>query len=153
MDKKYISEFQFIGSSVKSLTIKNNFIALERTGANHKLEIFHSVEPISTINDEKTFSSTILLNIKVGIDLNSKKYEVDLTIEGCFNAPVEMGEETFVEMLNVNGVTTLYSIARGFIQSTTSQTLVAGSILLPMFNVAAYSKDLNAKQTTEQKTE
>jgi len=43
----------------------------------------------------------------------------------------------------VNGITSLYSIARGFVQSTTSQTLVAGNVLLPMLNVVAYSKDLD----------
>ena len=66
-----------------------------------------------------------------------------MAIEGCFNAPSEMGEETFKNMLEVNGITSLYSIARGFVQSTSSQTLLTGSVLLPMINVVAYSRDLN----------
>ena len=30
-------------------------------------------------------------------------------------------------------------------KSTTSQTLTSGSVLLPMFNVVAYSKDLDSE--------
>ena len=76
-----------------------------------------------------------------------KKYTVDMTIEGCFNAPAQIGEDTFKGMLKVNGVTSLYGIARGFVQSTTSQTLLSGSVLLPMFNVAAYSEDLDEQES------
>ena len=146
MDKQYISDFQFIGSSIKSFNIKNNFVALGNDAStNRKVEISHSVGNIEKINDGQTLSAMVLLKINVKIESNDRLYTVDLAMEGCFNTSLEMGEETFNEMLNINGVTTLYSIARAFIHSTTSQTLVAGSILLPMFNVAAYSKNLNSE--------
>lgn len=146
MDKQYIADFQFVGSSVKSLNIKNNFVALgNEANASRNVEVSHAISNIEKINDDKTLTATVLLNISVKIESNGRVYEVDLTIEGCFNAPAEMGDETFTGMLQVNGVTTLYSLARAFIHSTTSQTLVAGSVLLPMFNVAAYSKDMNNK--------
>lgn len=73
-----------------------------------------------------------------------------MSIEGCFTAPDEIGEELFKKMLQINGITSLYSIARGFIQSTTSQTLMTGNVLLPMFNVAQYSRDLNEQNEEEQ---
>lgn len=61
------------------------------------------------------------------------------------NIKVSIAESNFKDMLKINGITSLYSIARGFIQSTTSQTLTSGSVLLPMFNVVAYSKDLDSE--------
>ena len=66
-----------------------------------------------------------------------------MSIEGCFNASSEFGEENFKNMLELNGIASLYSIARGFVQSTSSQTLLAGSVLLPLINVIEYSRNVN----------
>lgn len=150
---EYLSDFQIIGNSVKSLKIRNDFIGLDNLGKTKRtIDLSHSIGAIELIDEGTTYSGIVLLMIKATISSGKKKYIVDLTIEGCFNAPVEIGEETFKEMLKVNGVTSLYSIARGFVQSTTAQTLVNGSILLPMFNVVAYSEDLDAENEQEDKT-
>jgi len=147
MNNKYLADFQYVGSSIRSLKIRNDFITLNNNDkAKRDIIISHKIESVETINDNSLFSGILLLNIKVTISAAKKKYIVDLTIEGCFNAPIEIGEDTFKEMLQLNGITSLYSIARGVVQSTTSQTLAAGNVLLPMFNVAAYSKDLNEKE-------
>lgn len=144
MDNKYLADFQIIGNSIKNLKIKNDFISLkEKNDTKKKIDISHSIISIEEIPEEEIILGTIVLNIKVSISSNKKKYILDMAIEGCFNAPVDMGEETFVNMLKVNGITSLYSIARGFVQSTTAQTLVEGNVLLPMLNVVAYSKDLD----------
>lgn len=144
MSNQYLSEFQIIGSSIKSLKIRNDFVSLSDVeNIKRTIDVSHSVPIIELIDDGETFSGIVLLQIKTTLSANKKKYTVDLTIEGCFNAPAQIGEDTFKGMLKVNGVTSLYGIARGFVQSTTSQTLLSGSVLLPMFNVAAYSEDLD----------
>lgn len=144
MSNQYLSNFQYVGSSIKTFKLKNDFIVLTNDEkAKKKLDISHSIVSIGTIEDGEVLSGVILLNIKVNILESKKKYNVDLSIEGCFNAPSQIGEDEFKEMLQVNGITSLYSIARGFIQSTTSQTLLGGSVILPMFNVVAYSRDLD----------
>ena len=143
----YLSEFQFFGSSVKHIKIKNDFISLENTiNAKKKLDITHSVISVSAYDNNKTYMGILQLNIKYTLSENKKKYTIDLQIEGCFTAPESIGEDTFKSMLQINGITSLYSLARAFIHSTTSQTLVDGSILLPMINVVSYSKDLDAKE-------
>lgn len=148
MSNQYLSEFQIIGSSIKSLKIRNDFVSLSDVeNIKRSIDVSHSVPIIELIDDGETFSGIVLLQIKFSLSASKKKYIVDLTIEGCFNAPTKIGEDTFKGMLKVNGVTSLYGIARGFIQSTTSQTLLSGSVLLPMFNVAAYSEDLDEKES------
>lgn len=148
MSNQYLSEFQIIGSSIKSLKIRNDFVSLSDVeNIKRSIDVSHSVPVIELIDDGETFSGIVLLQIKITLSASKKKYTVDLTIEGCFNAPTKIGEDTFKGMLKVNGVTSLYGIARGFIQSTTSQTLLSGSVLLPMFNVAAYSEDLDEKES------
>ena len=144
MMSNYLSDFQIIGSSVKSFKIRNDFVSLNNIGkAKRTIDLSHSIGTVEEIDEGTVYSGIVLLTIKTTISSGKKKYIVDLTIEGCLNAPIGIGEDTFKEMLKVNGVTSLYSIARGFVQSTTSQTLVSGSVLLPMFNVVAYSKDLD----------
>lgn len=148
MSNQYLSEFQIIGSSVKSLRIRNDFVSLNDVdNIKRTIDVSHSVPVIELIDEGETLSGIVLLKIKSTISANKKKYTVDMTIEGCFNAPAQIGEDTFKGMLKVNGVTSLYGIARGFVQSTTSQTLLSGSVLLPMFNVAAYSEDLDEQES------
>lgn len=153
MNNKYLSAFEYIGSRVTNLRIKNDFIDLaESNNIKKSIDVSHEILSIEKIDNDQTLLGLINVNIKVTAKKAKQKYNVAVSIEGCFTAPVEIGEDVFKKMLQINGITSLYSIARGFIQSTTSQTLMSGNILLPMFNVAEYSKDLNEK-TEEQKTE
>lgn len=148
MNNKYLSDFQIIGNTIKSVKIRNDFLSLSNSNnIKRKIDISHLLGNIEITEDGQILSGTIILNIKVNISQKERKYNLDMSIEGCFNAPVEIGEETFKSMLEVNGIASLYSIARGFVQSITSQTLLSGSVLLPMINVVAYSKDLNKKNT------
>lgn len=147
MSNEFLSQFQIIGSCIKNVKIKNDFVSLGNGGAvKRKIDVSHTITSLGTSEDEQTITGTIQVNIKAVITVQKKKYSIELAIEGCFDAPAEIGEERFKEMLQVNGLTSLYSIARGFVHSTTSQTLVSGSVLLPMFNVAAYSKDLDSSE-------
>ncbi len=153
MDQNYMSAFQYAGSRITNLRIKNDFIDLiESNNVKKSIDVSHEILSINKINDGKVFLGVINVNIKVNAKKEKKKYNVSMSIEGAFTAPVEIGEELFENMLQINGITSLYSVARGFIQSTTSQTLMSGNVLLPMFNVAQYSKDLNEK-TKEQNTD
>lgn len=150
MSNPYLSKFQIIGTSIKAFKIRNDFVSLgDISNIKRVIDVSHSVPTLELVNDGETYYGIVVLKIKTTVSSNKKKYIVDLTIEGCFNAPSELGENTFREMLKINGITSLYGIARGFVQSTTSQTLVSGSILLPMYNVAAYSKDLDAAETQD----
>lgn len=146
MNQNYMSAFQYVGSRITNLRIKNDFIDLiESNDVKKSIDVSHEILSIKKINDGKVFLGIINVNIKVNAKKEKKKYNVSMSIEGAFTAPVEIGEELFENMLQINGITSLYSVARGFIQSTTSQTLMSGNVLLPMFNVAQYSKDLKEK--------
>lgn len=148
MDKHYLAQFQILGTSVKTLKIVNDFIAIPDTpDIKRCFDISHSITSVDISEDDNTLSGLLLLNIKLKLKdtVHKKKYNLDLSIEGCFEAPLEMGEDRFRQMLRVNGVTSLYSISRAFIHSVSAQTLVSGSIILPMINVLEYSKDLDCE--------
>ncbi|MDD6311996.1 MAG: hypothetical protein PUB08_00790 [Firmicutes bacterium] len=149
MEKSYQSPFQFIGSSVKSLRIKNDFLDLPKDGAKGSLDVSHKVVSVNTKSDDKGgyTSGVIELHIVASNTVDKKKYTVDLLMDGCFAVFEQMEVNDFRKMLVVNGVTALYSIARGFIISVSSQTLMSGNVTLPMFNVSAYSKDMSDENT------
>lgn len=147
MDNKYLAAFQYVGSRISDCKIKNGFLVIDNTKElKRSIDVSHRIQSIDIVENETVISGVIEVNIKVTLSSGKQRYSISLSIEGCFEAPAEMGEKDFRTMLQVNGITSLYSIARGFVQSTTSQTLLSGNVLLPMFNVAAYSKDLNEKQ-------
>ncbi len=142
----YLSEFQFLGSSVKNLRIKNDLGMLaSEIKYKRKIDISHKIVNVEKENDESLLG-IIELYIKINVSDKKEKYLLDLTIEGFFTATNDLGEADFRMMLGANGITTLYSIARAFIISTSSQTLAHGDITLPMFNVAAYSKEISSKE-------
>ena len=100
MSNQYLSEFQIIGSSIKSLKIRNDFVSLSDVeNVKRTIDVSHSVPIIELIDDGETFSGIVLLQIKTTLSANKKKYTIDLTIEGCFNAPAQIGEDTFKGML------------------------------------------------------
>lgn len=152
MNNKYLSDFQIIGSTIKSIKIKNDFYTMNNgKNVKRKIDISHLIGDVETMEGGEILSGTVILNIKVAISENKKKYNLEMSIEGCFSAPSQMGDEIFKNMLEVNGITALYSIARGFVQSTSSQTLLTGSVLLPMINVVAYSRDLREDTGNQEK--
>ena len=147
MENKYLAAFQYVGSRISNCKIRNDFLVIDNTTEmKRSIDVSHAIQSIDIIENENIISGVILVNIKVTLSSGKQKYIISLSIEGCFEAPLEMGEDAFRMMLQLNGITSLYSIARGFVQSTTSQTLISGNVLLPMFNVAAYSEDMNKKQ-------
>jgi len=145
--KDYISAFQMVGSRIKSFKLKNDFITLpEGKKAKYSFDVEHAVSGIDIYEGSSNLSGFVTLTIKAGISEERKKLSADVSIEGLFTAPGDMDPSVFRTMLGINGVTTLYAIARGFIQGVTSQSLASGCLLLPMFNVSAYSKDVSNKE-------
>lgn len=147
MEDKYLAPFQYLGSRISNCKIRNDFLVIDNSKElKAALDVTHNVLSVEAVENENVISGIIEVNIKASLSSGKQKYVISLSIEGCFKSPLDIGEDTFRAMLQINGITSLYSIARGFVQSTTSQTLISGNVLLPMFNVAAYSKDLNEKQ-------
>lgn len=146
---QYESEFQIKGSTIQYLQIKNSFITFDGiSDLKRQMKVSHVVTNTGRLDDQRHMG-TLTLCVDVGIIHGDNEYRISLGVGGCFVAPAEMDEAEFHKMMEINGVTSLYSIARGFIQSTSSQTLMGGSILLPMFNVAKYHADL--KKNKQQK--
>ena len=138
---KMKSPFRFMASHILELHIDNTYIKLDDSPNNHKyVDVSHEIPEI--VEQDDGWIGLVELTIKVNIsedndsadDMPPSKYALDMRIEGGFTAGKDMPKDDFEQMLHVNGTAALYSIARGFIISTSSQTLVGGQVVLPLLN-------------------
>ena len=92
---------------------------------------------------KKELSTTMSTNINLPFITATQAgpLHLNMDIQGCFKASQETSKEEFNKMLSINGCAALFSIARSIIVSVTSQSLVQGSILLPMVNIFNLRKE------------
>ena len=147
MSDQFISSFTYVGSAIKNFQLHNTLNRItDNQDIQRELKVSHQLGQINHVVEEKLLFGTVTLFIEVHMSCEEREYNISLEIEGGFCIPDQMEETLFQKMLLNNGIASLFSIARGFIQSTPAQTLLEGSVLLPMFNVAAYSKAVEEEE-------
>lgn len=128
-----IADFQLKGTSIKRIDLNNDFVQYsdnERT--EKKFNVSYNIEEISERDDGNSLGTMVLL-LEIEISQEDNKLNILLEIEGCFSYNGDSKDE-FMEMLEINGSATMYSIARSIILTITSQTFAGEKILLPMVN-------------------
>ena len=139
--KGFVSDFQIVGSRIVDLSIKNDFILMGRTAGQKKsLDVSHEIIEVEHAQNEDSLRGVLRLTVAVVVSEGKEKFRLKMTIEGCFLSNAETDEEHFRKMLVLNGITALYGIARAQIVAISSQAFVDGSVMLPMVNVAKYSR-------------
>lgn len=156
--KKVQSPFTFLGSTIRNLKIENHLIYLgENTKEEYKLEILPS--EVQHEKKDKIFFGAVAIKveIKLSTENDPESDTINLTIEGGFAAPENIGEEHFEKLLSLNGAATLYSIARAKIEAISNATFEKGKITLPVINIHQYyeeeKKALDAESKQEEKNE
>lgn len=135
--EKIVSDFQMLGSRIKSFHMDNDFVRIN-SNRNIEKEIdtsYTTKSPMQFQDDENAPIAglvTLMINIRVFDD----EYEARLSLEteGCFILKNSYDEKELEDMLAVNGTAALYSLARGFLSSVTSQMCMNGTITIPMVN-------------------
>lgn len=130
------SDFQMIGNQIISISLKNNFLELPDS-ENLNLEMSAEYEIESTIKHDSCYIGVINLTVKAEAKEKGKKKKISITIciSGGFGDSHPENEESFRNMLSLNGCAALYSIARAQVISLSSQSMNGGQLILPMINV------------------
>ena len=143
--KEIKSEFQFIGNSICSLDLHNDFISIPDSNLSKEFDVSYDIESIN--EDENDIWGTINLYVHCIIKQNEEadtdepsKFDLKLVLNGCFTDVKGVTKEEFEKFLSINGCAALYSVARSIIISVTAQSVVSGSIVLPMINVFKLKK-------------
>ena len=133
--EKISADFQLVGNTIKKFEINNNFIAIPmHLNVEKNLEVSYRIKNIDTIEGEEGFIGIVCLFVNATIQHDNRHMDFELEMDGCFSLSGTNDIENMKEMLSLNGCAALYSIARGYIMSVTSQICLNGTIHLPMIN-------------------
>ena len=133
-----MSEFQIIGTTIKRLTLDNDYIFIDERNEDVKREIdvYYKINNIFPADiEENSIMGTLEMTIDVGLSTETNSMELELVIEGGFSLMNSTNEDELRQFLSVNGCASVYSIARGIVSSITCHICPNGNILLPMINV------------------
>lgn len=143
---KITADLDFIGSSIHNVEVKADMIKISnQTKKSFALDIKCS-KPL--IKDDEKFGK-LLMQVDVSLNKEDETLEPDtfrIVLEGVFKASIEVDNDRFMELLNVNGGAALFSIARSKIEVLSSITYSEGKIVLPMINIIQYFSERNAQK-------
>ena len=153
------ADLEMVGCSVRNLSITNDLISIRDDDELHlDLDILPVYEGII----EQEHRGRVVLNLyidSVRKEREDQKMEISVTFEALFRSTDSMEEQAFIELLIINGATTLYSLARGKIEAISASIFLDGKIVLPFVNIIQYyhqkytsaenNKDLIVEKPTE----
>ena len=141
---KITSELNFLGCTIRELKVLNNIVSLtpdvvKKFGMN--------VVPSEISINKETKYGKLILKITVELEQNCKNSGIiELVMEGAFTAPASVDEQTFKDLILINGATALYSIGRSKIENITATTFLEGKIIIPMINIYDFYKEKRNEQ-------
>ena len=134
------SGIELVGTTVKTLTVNNNIVDIEKEakrsfGLNINEPHFERVNNI--------FFSQMTIDFEIEVEQSEKqKCKILLSLEGAFISAPDTDEDTFCQLVAVNGAAAIIGIARGKIENLTSSVFNNGKIVIPFVNVVDYYKSL-----------
>lgn len=138
---KITSNMIFLGCVIKELEITNQLVSISE---NVKKGFNMDVDIVEVGCKEDGSERIGKVNLDIVIETkkdDEKKGTFHMRLEGAFTTSEVVEEDEFEKMLLLNGATTLYSIARGKIESITSNVYQNGKITIPMINMYEFYKE------------
>lgn len=148
--------FQFIDHRIKRLEIKNGFSDLLGR-INYQLSLEVADTPATEENENGDYVGYVSLIVKAkgeSPELDGQSISIVLEVEGGFFAcKNDVPLEAFNEMLQINGLTTMYTIARCIIISVSAQCCPNGQVRIPMLNMMEVRKAIDEAEEAESRPE
>ena len=143
--KNIMAEFQLLGTAIICMEVHNNFVHIDNFSELEKsMDVEYEV--VDTMMDDNMRFGKIRIYVNLNMKKAEEEMKINLILEGGFGADPEMSEETFYDLISLNGCASLYSIARSIIMSISSQTCSGGQVILPMINVFKLKEEKEDKR-------
>lgn len=132
---------KLVGTTIKEISVENNIVNVQKEakrsfGLNINEPSFEKI-------DEGLFSQ-MAIDFEVEIEqTEDRNFKLELSLEGAFLSEKNTEEEDFKQLVIINGAAALISIARGKIESITSNIFDSGKVVIPFVNVIDYYKGLS----------
>lgn len=145
--KQILADFQFVGNRVADFKIQTKDIEAKQLKAQINYDFDYNIEEIKELEDRYVGRIKFIIIIKAKVK-NSILFKISLTMEGAFIGNIKkLNKESFIEMLELNGLATLSQLSRAYILSVTSLSGINPPIKLPMINIIKLRQNKKKDET------
>lgn len=132
---------ELVGTTIKTLTIGNNIVGVEKE-AKRSFGLNINEPHFEETND--VFFAQMTIDFEIDIEQSeNQNCQIRLSLEGAFISSSDVDKDTFRQLVIVNGAAAIIGIARGKIETITSNVFNNGKIVIPFINVIDYYKSLS----------
>jgi len=132
---------KLVGTTIKEISVENNIVNVQKEA---KRSFGLNINEPSFENIDEGLFSQMAIDFEVEIEqAEDRNLKLELSLEGAFLSEKNTEEEDFKQLVIINGAAALISIARGKIESITSNIFDSGKVVIPFVNVIDYYKGLS----------
>ena len=132
---------KLVGTTIKEISVENNIVNVQKEA---KRSFGLNISEPSFENIDEGLFSQMAIDFEVEIEqAEDRNFKLELSLEGAFLSEKNTEEEDFKQLVIINGAAALISIARGKIESITSNIFDSGKVVIPFVNVIDYYKGLS----------
>ena len=132
---------KLVGTTIKEISVENNIVNVQKEA---KRSFGLNINEPSFENIDEGLFSQMAIDFEVEIEqTEDRNFKLELSLEGAFISEKNTEEEDFKQLVIINGAAALISIARGKIESITSNIFDSGKVVIPFVNVIDYYKGLS----------
>ena len=132
---------KLVGTTIKEISVENNIVNVQKEA---KRSFGLNINEPSFENIDEGLFSQMAIDFEVEIEqAEDRNFKLELSLEGAFLSEKNTEEEDFKQLVIINGAAALISIARGKIESITSNIFDSGKVVIPFVNVIDYYKCLS----------
>ena len=132
---------KLVGTTIKEISVENNIVNVQKEA---KRSFGLNINEPSFENIDEGLFSQMAIDFEVEIEqAEDRNVKLELSLEGAFLSEKNTEEEDFKQLVIINGAAALISIARGKIESITSNIFDSGKVVIPFVNVIDYYKGLS----------
>ena len=132
---------KLVGTTIKAISVENNIVNVQKEA---KRSFGLNINEPSFENIDEGLFSQMAIDFEVEIEqTEDRNFKLELSLEGAFLSEKNTEEEDFKQLVIINGAAALISIARGKIESITSNIFDSGKVVIPFVNVIDYYKGLS----------
>lgn len=114
---------KLVGTTIKEISVENNIVNVQKEA---KRSFGLNINEPSFETIDEGFFAQMAIDFEVEIEQSEdRNFKLELSLEGAFLSEKDTEEEDFKQLVIINGAAALISIARGKIESITSNILTA----------------------------
>ena len=115
---------KLVGTTIKEISVENNIVNVQKEA---KRSFGLNINEPSFENIDEGLFSQMAIDFEVEIEqTEDRNFKLELSLEGAFLSEKNTEEEDFKQLVIINGAAALISIARGKIESITSNIFDSG---------------------------